>query len=82
MSETPVPNPKYWLKGSLAEAKQSLRDIPEWAGGTGESLRERDRAIWLLKEWDKATVDLGNLHRLSAMLRDTRKFLEGLNDQP
>ena len=39
---------------------------------------ERDRAVWLLKEWDKATIDLSNLHRLSAMLRDTRKFLEGL----
>ena len=34
MSETPVPNPEYWLKDSLNEARQSLRDVPVWAGGT------------------------------------------------
>ena len=80
MSETvdvnPVPNPEYLLKDSLDAAKRSLRDVPEWAGGTGESLRERDQAIVLLREWVHYKM------RLPEITARTHKFLEGLNDQP
>ena len=80
MTETPVPNPQYSLRDSMTNARQSLRDIPVWAGGTGESLRERDRAVELLRRI-MADVDNTNLVYPTDepdSLLDTRDFLESL----
>ena len=56
----------------MTNARQSLRDIPVWAGGTGESLRERDQAVALLREWVHYKM------RLPEITARTHEFLESL----